>query len=54
MDEDFDVDWTLVSFEKPKWPAPEAAPKTPLAECPKCGRPLKSRGQHLHIRACKG
>lgn len=22
--------------------------------CPKCGKPLKARGRHLHINRCKG
>ena len=52
-----DVDWTLISFKKrpEKVAAVEksAAAVNPDA-CPKCGKALKSRGKHLHIRACKG
>ncbi len=54
-----DVDWSLVSFEKPKRVDP-AAPvvaadiKLDTSACPHCGKALKPRGRHFHIRACKG
>jgi hypothetical protein len=55
-----DVDWTLVSFEKPKpvtatfdSPFGKVTAPAPTA-CPHCGKALKPRGRHFHIRACKG
>lgn len=48
------TDWTLIDFSEPE--KKEAAPVKAgaVSTCPKCGRPLKARGQHFHIRSCKG
>lgn len=46
-----DIAWTLVDFE-PK-DAGGAKP-SPVSTCPKCGKALKKRGAHFHIRACEG
>lgn len=52
MDED--TDWTLVDFEPPmRQKKTNGGPMT-YSHCPKCGKPLKPRGQHFHIRSCKG
>lgn len=32
----------------------DAPPVVSAAQCPKCGRQLKARGQHLHVNRCKG
>ncbi|TIO15627.1 MAG: hypothetical protein E5X86_19860 [Mesorhizobium sp.] len=49
-----DTDWTLVDFSEPKKAgAVNAAPASPLKACPKCGKPLKVRGRHFHVKWCK-
>lgn len=51
----YDVDWAMISFEPKPKPVPVVAASDPEDDvCPKCGKPLKARGKHLHIRACKG
>ena len=47
-----ETDWTLIDFSEPKKTG--VAKSAPVSPCPKCGKPLKARGQHFHIRACKG
>ena len=51
---DDDVDWCLMDFGDQRRPVKKAAPVPagPLTACPKCGRALKSRGQHFHLRKC--
>lgn len=45
--------WSLIDFSEPRKRGGEQSP--PLSvECPKCGKKLKKRGAHFHIRACKG
>lgn len=50
--DDFDTDWTLISFDPPKKDA-GAEQSAPVSLCPKCGRKL-GRGGHRHVKACKG
>jgi hypothetical protein len=52
MSDDFDTDWTMISFDPPKTGAVKAAPVL-KGVCPKCGRKL-GRGGHFHIKACHG
>lgn len=53
MDDIGYVDWQLIDFDEPKDKAGEAS-ASPASVCPKCGRALKKRGAHFHIRACEG
>lgn len=54
--------WETIEAMPPPSEEMVPAPSDPAAfaavfqkdACPKCGRPLKPRGKHLHIRACKG
>lgn len=48
-----DVDWELVDFSEPKKDT-GGAKTSPVSTCPKCGKTLKKRGAHFHIRACEG
>ena len=49
-----DTDWTLIDFSEPKKAGVEKSAPVSTSACPKCGKALKMRGQHLHIKACKG
>ena len=49
-----DIDWTLVDFSEPKIKDAGGAKPSPVSVCPKCGKALKKRGAHFHIRACEG
>lgn len=47
---DMETDYVLLDFEDKK-------PTDPTLKddfCPKCGKLLKAKGRHLHIRACYG
>lgn len=46
---DMDMDYVLLDFEDKK-PEDQVNPDF----CPKCGKLLKAKGKHLHVRACNG
>lgn len=50
---DDEVDWSLISFEKPK--KADAVKAAPVLKgvCPKCQK-LIGRGLHFHVKACVG
>lgn len=50
---DDEVDWSLISFEKPK--KADAVKAAPVLKgvCPKCGRTL-GKGGHFHVKHCNG
>lgn len=48
-----ETDWTLVDFSEPKKQT-GVEKSAPVFTCPKCGKPLKPRGRHFHVRKCKG
>ncbi|MGB1215600.1 MAG: hypothetical protein ACPG4X_19675 [Pikeienuella sp.] len=46
------TDWSLVDFDEPV-KKPAVTDKPVDGKCPKCGRELKARGAHFHIKACR-
>ena len=48
-------DWVTVNLKPTEETLDGVALAKPLtAACPKCGKALKGRGQHFHVRACRG
>ena len=44
---DMDMDYVLLDFDDKK-------PTENTDLCPKCGKLLKAKGKHFHIRSCDG
>lgn len=51
--DDYETDWTMISFETPKKAEVEQSAPVLKGVCPKCQK-IIGRGLHFHIKACVG